>query len=124
MSRTPSVSGSATRTSSGTPVRSPRRTRSARSLVSQQLLGTREIVVDRAHAMRPRRRGRGRHQRARIADTTGFETEMAFGAFADLEAMVREQVEILRDEPVLLEVPVRATGSRRAMSLKPSCLIS
>jgi len=31
---------------------------------------------------------------------------MAFGSFVDLDDMVREQVEILRDEPVLLDVPV------------------
>jgi carbonic anhydrase len=44
--------------------------------------------------------------RARVADTTGFETEMAFGAFPDLDAMVREQVELLQEEPVLLDVPI------------------
>jgi carbonic anhydrase len=74
-------------------------------VVSQQILGTRAIVVI-AHT------GCGLHGadedalRARIGDTTGFETEMAFGSFADLEAMVLEQVEVLRDEPVLLDVPV------------------
>jgi carbonic anhydrase len=74
-------------------------------IVSQQLLGTREIAVI-AHT------GCGLHQadeaalRERIADSTGYATEMGFGAFADLEAMVREQVEILRDEPGLLETPV------------------
>ena len=31
---------------------------------------------------------------------------MGFGAFADLEAMVRDQVATLRDEPVLLDVPI------------------
>ena len=31
---------------------------------------------------------------------------MGFGPFADLDAMVREQVEPLRDEPALLETPV------------------
>jgi carbonic anhydrase len=74
-------------------------------VVSQQLLGTREIVVI-AHT------GCGLHRadedalRSRIADTTGSETEMAFGSFPDLDGMVREQVEILRDEPVLLDGPV------------------
>jgi carbonic anhydrase len=73
--------------------------------VSQQLLGTREIVVI-GHT------GCGLHGadedalRARVADTTGSETAMAFGAFRDLEAMVREQVEVLQEEPVLLDVPV------------------
>ena len=89
-------------------------------VVSQQLLGTREIVVI-AHTRCGLDGADEDAMRARVADTTGFETEMAFGAFADLEAMVREQVEILRDEPVLLEVPVRGliyeveTGRLRAV---------
>ena len=74
-------------------------------VVSQQLLGTREIVVI-AHT------GCGLHGadenalRGRIADTTGTETEMAFGSFRDLDAMVREQVELLQEEPILLEVSI------------------
>ena len=74
-------------------------------VVSQQLLGTREIIVI-AHT------GCGLHGasetdlRQRVELSTGNETEMGFGAFADLEAMVREQVEILLDEPSVLEVPI------------------
>lgn len=78
-----------------------------RSLViSQQLLGTREIVLI-AHT------GCGLHGadevalRARIADSTGHETSNTYGSFTDLEAIVREQVEILLDEPALLATPVR-----------------
>lgn len=74
-------------------------------VVSQQLLGTREIVVI-AHTQCGLDRADEDALRARIADTTGSTTEMAFGSFPDLEAMVREQVEVLRDEPVLLDVPV------------------
>jgi carbonic anhydrase len=74
-------------------------------VVSQQVLGTREIVVI-AHTQCGLDGADEDALRARIADTTGFETEMAFGSFPDLEDMVREQVEILRDEPVLLDVPV------------------
>ena len=74
-------------------------------VVSQQVLGTRGIVVI-AHTRCGLDGADEDAMRARIAATTGFETEMAFGAFADLEAMVREQVDILRDEPVLLEVAV------------------
>lgn len=89
-------------------------------IVSQQLLGTREIVVI-AHTRC------GLHEmdedalRERIADSTGFETQMGFGSFADLDTMVREQVEVLRDEPSLLEVPVHGlvydveTGRLRAV---------
>jgi len=93
-----------------------------RSLViSQQLLGTREIVLI-AHT------GCGLHGadedalRARIADSTGHETANEFGSFTDLEAMVREQVEILLDEPALLATPVRgliyevATGRLRIVA--------
>ena len=74
-------------------------------VVSQQLLGTREIVVI-AHT------GCGLHGanetaiHQRIEDTTGFATDMALGSFPDLEGIVRSQVEILRDEPALLDAPV------------------
>src|SRR5215207_1676582 len=72
-------------------------------VVSQQVLGTREIVVI-GHTRCGLDGADEDALRSRIADTTGFETEMAFGSFADLDDMVREQVEILRDEPVLLDV--------------------
>ena len=75
-------------------------------VVSQQLLGTREIIVI-AHTQCGLHGADEDALRARVADSTGFETEMGFGAFEDLDAMVREQVEILRDEPALLETPVR-----------------
>ncbi len=75
-------------------------------VVSQQLLGTREIIVI-GHT------GCGLHGtsesdlRERVELTTGERTDMGFGSFADLEAMVREQVEVLLDEPALLQGPVR-----------------
>jgi carbonic anhydrase len=75
-------------------------------VVSQQLLGTREILVI-AHT------GCGLHGasesdlRQRVELSTGTATEMGFGSFIDLETMVREQVEILMDEPSLLETPIR-----------------
>jgi carbonic anhydrase len=74
-------------------------------VVSQQLLGTREILVI-AHT------GCGLHGasesdlRQRVELTTGNSTQMGFGSFVDLDAMVREQVEILLDEPTLLETPI------------------
>jgi carbonic anhydrase len=74
-------------------------------VVSQQLLGTREIVVI-AHTRCGLHGADEAALRERVAVSTGFDTEMGFGSFADLDAMVREQVEVLRDEPALLDVPV------------------
>jgi carbonic anhydrase len=75
-------------------------------IVSQQLLGTREIVLI-AHTRCGLHGVDEAALRERVADSTGHEIEVGFGAFADLEGMVREQVEILLDEPALLETPVR-----------------
>lgn len=75
-------------------------------VVSQQLLGTREIILI-AHTKCGLHNTDEAALRARIEDSTGSSTEMGFGAFTDLEAVVREQVELLRDEPVLLETEVR-----------------
>ncbi len=74
-------------------------------VVSQQLLGTREIVVI-AHTRCGLHGADEAALRERVALSTGFKTDMGFGSFADLDAMVREQVELLRDEPALLDVPV------------------
>jgi carbonic anhydrase len=74
-------------------------------VVSQQLLGTREILVI-AHS------GCGLHGasetdlRERVELTTGSSTDLGFGSFVDLDAMVREQVELLLDEPTLLQTPI------------------
>jgi carbonic anhydrase len=74
-------------------------------VVSQQLLGTQEILVI-AHT------GCGLHEvdeaglRHRLAEATGHETNLAFGAFADLDAMVAEQVRKIRAHPAILDVPV------------------
>ncbi|MEW5989809.1 MAG: carbonic anhydrase [Chloroflexota bacterium] len=74
-------------------------------VVSQQLLGTREILVI-AHT------GCGLHGadeaviRQRVQATTHQATDLVFGAFGDLVAMVREQVRVLRGRPELLRVPV------------------
>ena len=77
-----------------------------RSLViSQELLGTREILVI-AHT------GCGLHGadeaaiRGRVKASTGHDTDLVFGAFGDLDAMVREQVRVLRAHPDLLRVPI------------------
>ena len=74
-------------------------------VVSQQLLGTKEILVI-AHT------GCGLHEideadlRGRLAQSTGHETSLSFGAFADLDAMVGEQVRKIRAHPAILDVPV------------------
>jgi carbonic anhydrase len=75
-------------------------------VVSQQLLGTREVIVI-GHTRCGLDRADEDALRERIELSTGSSTQMGFGAFTDLEAMVREQVEVLRDEPVLLDTEVR-----------------
>lgn len=75
-------------------------------VVSQQLLGTREVIVI-GHTRCGLDRADEDALRQRIELSTGSSTQMGFGAFTDLEAMVREQVEVLRDEPVLLDTEVR-----------------
>ncbi|HEX3266238.1 MAG TPA: carbonic anhydrase [Candidatus Limnocylindrales bacterium] len=75
-------------------------------VVSQQLLGTREVLVI-AHSKCGLHGADEGDIRSRVETSTGTTTEMAFGAFPDLDGMVREQVETLRHEPRLLDVPVR-----------------
>lgn len=75
-------------------------------VVSQQLLGTREVLLI-AHTKCGLHGADEDALRERVEISTGSSTEMGFGAFTDLEAMVREQVEILRDEPILLDTEVR-----------------
>ena len=74
-------------------------------IVSQQLLRTREIVVI-AHTRCGLHGADETELRRLVADSTGAATAMAFGAFEDLDAMVREQVGILEHEPALLDVPI------------------
>lgn len=73
--------------------------------VSQQLLGTREIVLI-AHTRCGLHGADEGALRAQIAESTGHPTDMTFGAFEDLEAMVREQLAILGAEPRLLDTPI------------------
>ena len=75
-------------------------------IVSQQLLGTREILVI-AHSKCGLHQADEADLRERIELSTGTSTEMGFGAFGDLDQMVRDQVDILRDEPTILDVPIR-----------------
>jgi len=89
-------------------------------VVSQQLLGTREIVVI-AHTRCGLHGADEAAIRQRVRDSTGTATEMRFGAFDDLDAMVRDQVATLAAEPALLDVPIHGfvyeveTGRLRAV---------
>ena len=75
-------------------------------MVSQQLLGTREVIVI-AHTRCGLHGADETALRGLVATSTGHATaEMRFGAFDDLDAMVREQVAILRAEPTLLDAPI------------------
>jgi carbonic anhydrase len=74
-------------------------------VVSQQLLGTREILVI-GHT------GCGLHGadeadlRTGLRRSTGHASEIRFGAFDDLDEMVRGQVRSLRQHAALLDGPV------------------
>jgi len=89
-------------------------------VVSQQLLGTREIVVI-AHTRCGLHGADEAAIRQRVRDSTGTATEIGFGAFDDLDAMVRDQVATLAAEPALLDVPIHGfvyeveTGRLRAV---------
>jgi carbonic anhydrase len=74
-------------------------------VVSQQLLGTREILVI-AHTNCGLHGASEEDLREKVELSTGNATQMGFGSFVDLDALVREQVETLLDEPSLLEAPV------------------
>lgn len=74
-------------------------------VVSQQLLGTREVLVI-AHTRCGLHGADEADLRSRVEASTGAATDIHFGAFEDLEAMVAEQVATLRDEPALLDTPI------------------
>lgn len=74
-------------------------------IVSQQLLGTREIIVI-GHTKCGLDGADEAVLRARVAESTGTRTATVFGVFTDLEEMIREQLGILRADPRLLKTPV------------------
>ncbi|HYK96324.1 MAG TPA: carbonic anhydrase [Candidatus Dormibacteraeota bacterium] len=74
-------------------------------VVSQQLLGTREVIVI-GHTRCGLHGADEAALRGKVAASTGAATELAFGAFDDLDATIRDQVETLRREPALLDAPV------------------
>lgn len=74
-------------------------------VVSQQLLGTQEVLLI-AHTGCGLDGADEDDIRAGVRGSTGADTDLVFGAFDDLEGMVREQVAILREHPALRRVPV------------------
>src|SRR5215470_5668082 len=79
-----------------------------RSLViSQQLLGTREVVVIH-HTDCGMLTFTDEQLRQKLHDDLGVDTDVAFLPFGDLAQSVRDDVEIIRTSPLLLRgVPVR-----------------
>ena len=77
-----------------------------RSLIlSQRVLGTREIVV-LGHTGCGLHRLREDKLRADVTIEAGTPAEVEFGAFDDLDEHVRRQVATLAGHPLLLDVPV------------------
>ena len=74
-------------------------------IVSQQLLGTDEIVVI-GHTRCGLLDADEDALRARLSASTGRDLDFAFGSFDDLEASVLASVELLRTHPWLKPVPV------------------
>ena len=77
-----------------------------RSLViSQHLLGTREVIVV-AHTGCGMLTFEDEPVRARIASETGVSVDLPLRPFKDLEANVRDQVQLIRSHPWVKDVPV------------------
>lgn len=77
-----------------------------RSLViSQQLLGTEEVIVI-AHTGCAMLTFRDDEVRRDIAARTGADVDLPLGAFDELEANLRSQVNTIRDHPWIKDVPV------------------
>lgn len=74
-------------------------------IVSQQLLGTDEIVVI-GHTGCGLLDADESGLRNRLAEATGQALDLAFGAFGDLEATVRWSVDQIRQHPWIKPVPV------------------
>ena len=74
-------------------------------IVSQQLLGTREIVLIE-HTQCGLHGANEDAIRAMVPSPPGESPVITFGAFADLESNLRKQVGLLRGHPWLRRVPV------------------
>ena len=77
-------------------------------IISQQLMGTTEIlVIEHSHCgLHGAREGDIRERAARLTGVSPDAVDVVFGAFPDLEANLREQVDRLRANPYLGHVPV------------------
>ncbi len=76
-------------------------------IISQQLLGTREIVVVH-HTDCGMLTFSDAQLRQQVREKLGQDTDIAFHSFPDLDASVRDDVAAIRDSKLLLEgVPVR-----------------
>jgi carbonic anhydrase len=74
-------------------------------VISQQLLGTEEVIVIE-HTGCGMLTFRDDEVRRDLAAKTGRDVDLAFHAFAELEANLRSQVERIRAHPWIKEVPV------------------
>jgi carbonic anhydrase len=74
-------------------------------IVSQELLGTDEILVI-GHTRCGLERAQESELRARLAARTGADLAIEFGAFEDVEQFVAAQVAILRRHPWVRRVPI------------------
>jgi carbonic anhydrase len=74
-------------------------------VVSQQLLGTREVVLI-GHTRCGLHGADEATLRGLVLTATGRDTDIRFGAFDDLDGMVRAQVATLRAEAALLDTPI------------------
>jgi carbonic anhydrase len=77
-------------------------------IISQQLMGTREIlVIEHSHCgLHGAREADIRERAGRLTGESPDAVEIVFGAFPDLEANLRAQVDRLRTNPYLAHVPV------------------
>ena len=74
-------------------------------VVSQELLGTDEVIVI-GHTQCGLEGRTDADIRRRLVERTGREIPLAFGTFADVETSVRAQVDRLRSHPWIRPVPI------------------
>jgi carbonic anhydrase len=89
-------------------------------VISQHLLGTQEVIVIE-HSGCGMLTFQDADVHRALVEQTGVEVDLAFHAFHDLEANLREQVERIRAHPWIKDVPVRGliydleTGELRSL---------
>ena len=75
-------------------------------VISQHLLGTEEVIVIE-HSECGMLTFQDADVHRHLVETTGVDIDLAFHAFPDLEANLREQVARIRAHPWIKDVPVR-----------------